>query len=225
MPSFYNAGQLFTIISSLCQNEMQDLGTDSDPTTGQSQSQKDAVYRLMNVCLWDMPRVVYWSQYSDQLNLSADGYFTFQYKSTDISDMFEPQMVLQPNGQPLQKRTSDDAPIGWWRESQNLQIHIRGFTSYDPLIVGNYQLKYLKYPKQITIDADEVQIAPSGYNQLIFNVCRMIKLSRNSYQGADFMGNQADKALSQALQGAISARGTGSTGQPPSDADVQNVRS
>lgn len=217
MPNFYNAGQMYTVISSICANEMDDLSTDS-------QGKKDAVYRLMNICLWKMPRVVYWSQYSDQLSLSADGYVTFKYQSTDISDLFEPQVIFQPNGQPLQKRTADDAPIGWWRESQNLQIHIRGFASYAPLTVGNYQLKYLKYPKQITIDADEVQIAPSGYQELIFDVCKLIKLSRNSYAGADFMGNQADKALMQGVQGAISARGTGSTGQPPSIQDASYAK-
>jgi hypothetical protein len=217
MPNFYNAGQLFTVISSICANEMDDLSTDA-------QGKKDAVYRLMNICLWKMPRVVYWSQYSDLLNLSADGYVTFKYGSTDITDLFEPQMILMPNGQPLQKRTADDAPVGWYRESQNLQIHIRGFSAATPLTPGNYQLKYLKYPKQITIDADAVEIAPSGYYELIMDICRMIKLTRNSYGGSEFMGQQADRALSAAVQGAISARGTGSTGQPPGPQDVQNIR-
>lgn len=217
MPSFYNAGQLFTIISSMCQNEMDDLATDT-------QGKKDAVYRLMNICLWKLPRVVYWSQYSDQLSLSADGFVTFNYNSSPITDMFEPQMIFQPNGQPLQKRQSDDGQIGWWRESQNLQIHIKGFTSYAPLAAGNYQLKYLKYPKQITIDADEVQIAPSGYQELIFDVAKMIKLSRNSYAGSEFMGQNADKSLMQAVQAGLSARGTGSTGQPPSAQDASYVR-
>jgi hypothetical protein len=217
MPNFYNAGQLFTIISGICSMEMEDLATDP-------QGQKDAVYRLMNISLWKMPRVSYLSQYSEQLNVTIDGYVTFKYSSQDISDMFEPQIIFQPNGQPLQKRTSDDAPIGWWRESQNLPIHIRGFTSYAPLTVGNYQLKYLKYPKQVTIDGDAIEIAPSGYYELIFDVCRLIKLSRNSYGGAEFMGQKADQALGSSVQGAISARGTGSTGQPPSAADVQNVR-
>jgi hypothetical protein len=217
MPSFYNAGQLFTIISSVCQNEMQDLATDT-------QGQKDAVYRLMNLCLWKQGRIAYWSQYSDQLNLSADGYYTFNSSNQPITDLFEPQMIFQPNGQPLQPRTSDVAPIGWYRESQNLQIHIRGFSATPALAAGNYQLKYLKYPKQITIDGDAIEIAPSGYYQLVFDVCRMIKLSRNSYGGAEFMGQHADQALSAAVQGAISGRGTGAVGQPPSAADVQNVR-
>jgi hypothetical protein len=213
MPSFYNAGQLFTIISSICQNEMQDLATDI-------QGQKDAVYRLMNVSLWKLPRVVYWSQYSDPLTLSADGYLTFKYQTTDIADLFEPQMILKPNGQELMKRNFDTGPIGWWRDSQNSQIHIRGFSAVPPLVAGNYQLKYLKYPKQVTIDGDEVQIAPSGYQELIFDVCKLIKLSRNSYQGAEFMGQHANQSLSAAVQGSISGRGT-TIGQPPSIADAQ----
>lgn len=217
MANFYEASELFTIISSICQNEMQDLST--DPA-----GQKTAVYNLMNICLWKQPRVVYWSQYSDVLNLSADGYVTFKFASQDVTDLFEPQIIFKPDGSPLLKRSSDDAPIGWWRESQNLPIHIRGFSSYAPLAVGNFTLKYLKYPKQITIDSDAVEIAPSGYYQLIFDVCRLIKLTRNSYQGAEFMGAQADRALMQTVQGAMSARGTGSTGQPPSVQDAQYVR-
>jgi hypothetical protein len=211
MPSFYNAGQMYTLISSICVNEMEDLSTDE-------QGKKDAVYRLMNICLWKMPRVVYWSQNSDLLNISADGYVTFKYGGSDITDMFEPQAIYRPDGQPLTKRQSDDAPIGWFRESQNMAIHIKGFPT---LTSGNYKLKYLRYPKQITIDSDPVEIAPSGYYELIFDVCKLIKLTRNSYGGADYMGQQADKALMQAVQAGVSAKGPISG---PSDRDVSTVR-
>lgn len=217
MPQFYTAGQLFTIVKDLCQNEMDDLSTDSN-------GQQDAVFRLINLCSWRLPRIHYLSVYSDAKTISADGFVTFQLSSTDIADLFEPLMILDANDKRMQQRTSDDAPIGWWRESHNLEIHIRGFNYTRPLIAGPYTLKYLKYPKQITLEGDKLEIAPSGYYQLVHDVARLIKLTRNSYQGSEFMGTQAEQSLTQTVQGAISGRGIGSGTTPPGLNDVKNAR-
>ena len=217
MPQFYTAGQLFTIIKDICQNEMDDLGADLD-------SQKEAVFRLINLCSWALPRIHYLVSYSDAKTISADGYVTFQKDASDISNLFEPMMILDENDKRMQQRTSEDAPCGWYRASHNQEIHIRGFSYSRPLVAGAYTLKYLKYPKQITLETDSLEIAPSGYQQLVYDVAKMIKLTRNSYAGADYMQQNADKAMMQSVQGAISGMGVGSGTTPPSKTDVNDAR-
>lgn len=211
MPNIYNSGQLATIIQNLAQNEMADLGaTDA--------LQKSAIYSLMNVAMMKLARIAYNTTYSDVLAISTDGFKTFQVGSQPIVNMFEPLVVLTSTDQEVQKRTSYSAPTGWWRDSQNLEIHVRGLT------VGNYTLKYIRYPKLVTLDSDTVEFPPSGYDALIKDIMSLVKLTRNSYAGAEYMDGKSKVSLGEVTQAAMSAKGTGSSGQPIGTVDLATAR-
>lgn len=218
MPNLYNAGQLAAIIQDLAQFDKEDLGPDDD-------SQKSKIYTFMNIAMMKLAKIANQVVYSDAKTLNADGFVTFQRGGVDISDMFEPMLVKGPNGKPIQKRTSEDAPTGWWRESDNLQIHIQGFTvTPQGLTAGSYTLKYIKYPSLVTIDSSAVEFPPSGYDALIKEVLSLIKYSKNSFGQAQYLDVAAKTGYNQVVQGSMSARGTGSTGQPPGLNDAKVLR-
>lgn len=213
MPQLYSAGELFTIIKMLGAKDIEDFGDD--------EGQKNAVYYFMNIEMMKLAKLVEKVVYSESKSLSADGYVTFQQSGVDINDIFEPKTILYTEAGVLKElphRTSDVAPQGWWRESQNNEIHIRGFGSVTgqnprPLPSTTYQLKYIKYPSKVTVDGSMVDIPPSGYSELIHGVLRLIKYAKNSYGGADFMDQKAKSEYNNLVQGTISGRGTGNTGQ------------
>jgi len=208
MAYIYNAGQLATIIIKAAEMDVPDLGADS-PT------QNSYIYQFMNLIMMENARIAYQEIFSDTLNITTDGYVQFKTGSALITDMFEPEKLIDMgnNEAEVQKRTSYSAPKGWWRGAQNQDVHVRGLS-------GNYELVYLKYPARITLDTDVVEFSPSGYSFLVKQVVSMIKWVKNSYGGSDFFDAKAKMSLGDATQGAISARGTGSSGQPPGPADT-----
>jgi|GEM_PF-2479706 len=218
MPNLYNAGQLASIIRKLGEMDIEDLGSDTD-------SQNTYIFYYMNLAMWELARLANQVKYSDMKTISADGYVTFQQNGADITNMFEPLMIFGPNGKPVPKRTADDAPLGWWREAENQEIHIRGFSAASqPLQSGQYQLKYIKYPKQVTLETDTVEFPPSGYMTLVKKTLSLIKYSKNSYGGAEFMDTQSKLSMGNLMQAAVSARGTGTTGQPIGENDLRIAR-
>lgn len=208
MANIYNAGQLASIIEKMSEMDVYDLG--DDPST--------YIYYYLNIAMLKLARVAYQVKFSDALTVSGNGYKTFQIAGTDISDMFEPMVIYDSNDNEIQKRTAYSATRGWWRESENLAIHLKGLTA------GDYTLKYIKYPARVTIASDPVEFPPSGYDTLIKEVVALIKYSKNSYGGAEFADSQAKKSMGLAIQGSISSRGTGSSGQPPGPVDVSTAR-
>lgn len=208
MANIYNAGQLSSIIEKMSEMDVYDLG--EDPST--------YIYLYLNIAMLKLARVAYQVKFSDALTISSDGYKTFQIAGTDITDIFEPMVIYGSNDVEVQKRTAYSAPKGWWRESENLPIHVKGLTS------GDYTLKYIKYPARVTIATDPIEFPPTAYDMLIKEVIALIKYSKNSYGGADFADAQAKKSMGLAIQGSVSARGTGTTGQPPGPVDVSTAR-
>jgi hypothetical protein len=221
MPNLYNAGQLASIIIKLGEKDIDDLGSDVD-------SQQSYIFYYMNLAMMELAKLADVSVESDAMALSSDGIVTFTRSGSAITDMFEPKRIMYTQGstiKTLQKRTADEAPIGWWRESQNSDIHIRGFAATSqPLPATTYTLKYLKYPKQVTIATDEVEFSPSGYMTLIHRVLSLIKYAKNSYQGIEIMDQKAKAGYNNLVQGAISARGTGTSGQPLGIADATQAK-
>lgn len=209
MANIYNAGQLATIILKAAEMDVPDLGADST-------TQNSYIYQFLNLVLMKYARVAYVETFSDTLAISTNGYVQFMTGNALITDMFEPEKILDmDNGEAeVQKRTSYSAPSGWWRGAQNQDIHVRGLS-------GNYKLVYLKYPARVTLDTNVIEFPPSGYDMLVKEVVSMIKWAKNSYGGADFFDSKAKVSLSEATQGAVSARGTGSSGQPPGPNDTQ----
>lgn len=217
MTQVYTAGQLALIIQKLGQKEIAELGNDDS-------TQKSYIYNFMNLAMMKLARLANQVVYSDALNIAADGNVTFQVNAADITNLFEPSEIFGPTGQQMQKRYTYDSPIGWYRDGENTSIHIKGFSYIRPLVAGNYTLKYIKYPKLVTIDTDTVQFPPSGYMALVKEVLSLIKTSGNEMADAQYLDGGAKTDYGEIGQAAMSAKGTGSTGQPISAQDVQVAR-
>lgn len=211
MSFLYNAGQLASYIIKMSEMDVADLGATES-------AQKGYIYPYLNMAMWELARLAYNVKFSDPLNISSNGYKTFQLNSADITDMYEPMVIYNSSDVQQQKRTAYDAPTGWWKESNNLEIHVKGLTP------GSYTLKYIKYPNPVTLDSDVVEFPPSGYLTLAKKVISLIKYSKNSYGGSEFMENQASKSMGLAAQGSISSKGTGTTGQLVGASDVAIAR-
>lgn len=218
MTYLYNAGELASIIIKANEKDIEDLGGDLD-------SQQSYIFKFMNIAMWKLAKLAERVEYSDALTLSADGFVTFT-KSGQPIELFEPKTIYMPSGQPMNKRTSDEAPLGWWKEAETVDIHVRGFglTTNQKLVTGDYVLKYLRYPKKVTLPTDNIDFPPAGYDALIKEVSAMVKLPKNSYSGSDFFDNKAKQSYNNLTQGSISARGTGSTGQPTGMNDAQQAK-
>lgn len=214
MSNIYNAGQLGTIIKQMAQNDVPDLGSDT--------LQSSFIYMYLNLALQELARLAYLVTFSDALAVNSTGWYNFLKSTASIATtLFEPQVILpypESGSTTYIKRTAYEAPTGFWRESHDQGIHIKG------LPAGNYTLKYLRYPKQITLDTDIVEMPSSANATLCKTVVGMIKLSKNSYEGQQIMDASAKQSMGLAAQGSISARGMGTTGQPLGSADVAIAR-
>ncbi len=214
MANIYNAGQLSTIIKQMCQNDIADLGN--------SDAQDTFIFMYLNLALTELARLAYLVTFSDSLAVTGTDWYSFTKDTTSIATtLFEPQVVLpypESGSTTYIKRTSYEAPTGWWRESQDQGVHLKGLTA------GNYKLKYLRYSKQITLAADIVEFPSSGNATLCKTVVGMIKLSKNSYAGMQALDASAKQSMSVAAQGSISAAGTGTTGQKTGALDIAAAR-
>lgn len=214
MSNIYSAGQLATIIKQMAQNDVPDLGNDA--------TQSSFIFMYLNLALTELARLASLETFSDPLAVSSTGWYNFLQSTASIATtLYEPQVIYPyPENGSINyiKRTSYEAPIGWWRSSQDQGVHLKGLTA------GNYTLRYLRYPKQITLATDIVEFPSSGNATLCKTVVGMIKLSKNSYAGMQAIDSSAKQSMGLAAQGSISARGTGSTGTPLGQADVTTAR-
>jgi len=192
---------ILTDIRTLAVNELGDLA--DDETT-----QNAAIFRLVNIVLDKRARQAYNVEYSDALNIVADGYQTFQRSSVAITDMYEPLGIYGPTNHQTLKRKSWDAPSGWIREADNLGVHTKGLT-------GNHTLKYIRYPAAVTASSDTVEFPRAGKIDLIMDVISQIKLIKNFYDESNAIAAKATGTAT--VKASIAAQGTNSA--PPSETD------
>ena len=167
----WNAGQILSVVRTINKMDITYLGPDDT-------TQNQTLFQFMNVALWNLVRLCYNTETSDTINLTADGPVTFQKGNADITNMFEPLRLIEvkvDNSEvEAQKRYSDTAPVGWYRESENQPIDCRGLR-------GNYKLKYIRYPRQVTHETDPVDVSEAGYKALIMDMSALIKNVKNFY--------------------------------------------
>jgi hypothetical protein len=200
-----NAGQLATLIKQMIKMDLAEIGENSE-------AQNTYIYDFMSRSMQKMARLAYITRISDPLTISADGFATFKLSAADIADMYEPLRILDSTGREVAKRNSFGAPKGWWKESANSQIHVKGLN-------GSHILHYIKYPKEITASSDIPEFPPSAYMGLVYDTMGMIKESKNYYDEANNMYLLARTHLKIAVKANEDARGfTG--GRPPSINDV-----
>ena len=192
---------ILTPIRNLAVNELGDLADDEG-------SQNEAIFRFVTIVLRKRARQAYNAAFSDTLNITADGFQTFLKDAVAVTDLFEPLAVYDNAGRATNKRTAFDAPIGWWRESDNLNIHTKGMT-------GNHQMKYIRYPLLVDAAGDTVEYPLAGQWDLIMDVVALIKLPKNFYQEFDAIKKEATGTAT--VKASIAAKGTNSS--PPSLTD------
>src|SRR5690625_2624491 len=125
------AGQLATLIKQEVKMDLAELGdTDSQ--------QNQYIFDFISLALKGWAKLAYQTEVSDPLTIGSDGYVTFQKGGNDISDMYEPLRILQ-NGNEVRRRTSFAGEDGWYKESSNADIHVKGLS-------GEFTLQYIRYP-------------------------------------------------------------------------------
>jgi len=207
----WNAGQILTVVRTVNKMDIDYLGPDES-------SQNQMLIQFMNVALWKLARLCYNTEISDVLTISGDGPVEFEKGNSPITNMFEPLRIVDVNtGSEMPKRPAYTSARGWYCEAPNRTIDIRGFT-------GDFQLHYIRYPRQVTKENDQVDCPESGYSALINEISAQVKLVKNFYDESAAAQTAAQAGYPTITQAAISARGPSSGGNPPSFRDVDNAR-
>ncbi len=205
----FSVGELTSQIKKMGKMDIAHLGNDSDQNT--------YIYYYMTLAMWKYVSLVYVTRTSDELAVSADGYVTFQRDGADIQDLYQQLRILAPDesGTELSKRTSFSAPRGWYRESVNSQIHIKG--------TGTYVMQYKGYPAKASTAAQILEWPATSYDLLIYETIGKIKESLDDAQGAAAAYAIADKLIPILVKANADAQGS-TTGNPPSQGDVEAYR-
>src|SRR5690606_19245956 len=104
---------------------------------------------------------------------------------------------------------------GWWRESANSRIHIKGS--------GTYTLQYKAYPAKATSIGQTLEWPSSSYDLLIFETIGKIKESLNDLEGAAKAYEIADRHIPILVKANMDA--IGALGKVPlSFSDIQHYR-
>lgn len=207
----YSAGELASIIKKMGKLNLAHLGNSNI-------EQNNFIYYYMTQAAWKYVGLNFLKRTTDPLVVSSDGYVTFLSGGNPIEDMYEPLRILSPDevtGVVVQKRTSFDAPRGWWKESANDQVHIKG--------AGTYVLQYKAYTDKITTDTQVPQWPSAANDLLIYETIGKIKESLNDLEGALAAYAVADKQIPVLIKAQIDASGT-TGGRPPSHNEAQYYR-
>lgn len=211
------AANLVPMIKKLAESFLEEIGDEENV-------QNDYIFQYLTHALRRLAHIAYYEKTSDALYISSDDYAIFQIGGADITDIYSPLRILDPNGRDTQKRVSFADTRGWWKESANTNIHLKGFAlATNPMPAGNYILQYLAYPAPVTSLVSAIQFPDAGSLGLCYYVAGLILESR-PYDGdkaivAHYM-EIAKGHLKIAVQANIDGRGTSSGGFVPSLATV-----
>lgn len=213
------AGNLLLTIKKISASYLEEIGaTDGD--------QEVYIFEYINNALRKLAKIAYVMKISDAKSLSADGFVTFQQSSQDIANMYAPLRILDPNGREMTRRTSFTDSKGWWRESSNTQISVKGFSlASQPLASGNYTLHYLAYPATIASSSSVVEFPDAGTMGLCYYTAALIAESFAD-DGKGIVNHFYAKAkghLRIAVQANIDGRGHSSGGVVPSLNDIDTA--
>lgn len=207
----YSVGEITSMIKKESKMNLALLGnTDTDQNT--------YIWYYMTLAMWKYVSLAFAVRVSDLLTVTADGYVTFKRNNADIDDLYEQLRILTPSeaGTELSKRSSFTyTNPGWWRESANTQIHIKG--------AGTYVMQYKAYPAKAANTEQVLEWPAASYDLLMFETIGKIKESKDDAQGAAAAYAVADKLIPILVQANMDAQGT-TMGRPPSLANVANYR-
>lgn len=166
----YSVGELTSQIKKMGRMDLAHLGNAAEQDT--------YIWYYMTIAMWRFTSLVYDLKTSDPLIVTAEGYVTFQRDGQPVDDLYDTLRIFDAADpkRPLMKRTSFEAPQGWWRDSFNTKVHIRGS--------GTWVMQYKGYPPKVT-SADQVLEWPAtSYDLLQYETIGKIKESLNDLEGA-----------------------------------------
>lgn len=204
------AGDVITLAKIMNAMDNEEIGTSS--------AAQDAAYIIfLNRALKELAHLAYRSRVSDSLNLTTDGYKTFQKDSADITDLYSPLRIMNDTtNKPISKRTAWDAPTGWWRESDSQSIHTKSMT-------GLHTLHYIGYPTAVVNNDSPLDFPDAGMMGLAFWVIGIAKESRNAFADSNAMYKRAQERLKILALANEAARGYSTNGYVPAVDDVGRV--
>lgn len=212
------AGDLLPTIKKLCASYIEEIGANDD-------DQNVYLFQYMSHALRKLASIAYQCKDSDQLEITTDGYVTFK-RGLNIANMYAPLRILDPFGRDMQKRVSFADTRGWWRESSNTEIHIKGYAlATNPLPGGAHILQYIAYPTPITSMTTVIEFPDAGSMGLCYYAAALIVESLDDSKDlAAHYYSLADSHLEVVVQANIEGRGTSSGGYVPSMANAQLFR-
>lgn len=212
------ASDLIPTIKRLVSSYLEELGDEENV-------QNAAIFEMITMSLRKLASLAYQQKTSDALHISSDDYAIFQIGNSDITDIYAPQRIINPNERDTPKRVSFTDTKGWWKESTNTNIHINGFTLTDhPMPPGNYILQYVAYPAPVASLGSVVQFPDAGAMGLCYYVAGMICESLpNAKDLASHYYTLAQSNLKIVQQANIDGRGTASGGYVPSQYAIDAV--
>jgi hypothetical protein len=198
------ADDLIPTIKKLTSSFLEEIG-------GTDSAQNSFIFIYLNNALRKLANIAYTMKISDPMTINADGFITFKSGAQDITNLYAPLRIVDPTGKESAKRVSYvDTKVGWWRESHNTQMHVRGFN-------GAYTLHYIAYPAQVAQTSSVIEFPDAGSMGLAYYTAALIVESLpNSKSLAVHFYTLAQQHLKVAVQANIDARGHSSGGFVPS---------
>jgi hypothetical protein len=181
--------------------------------------QNTFIYYYLTQALWKYAGIIFRKRVSDELTVVDNGYVTFQIDGVDIEDMYSPLKILvapEVSGKPFTHRSSFDASPGWFKESANDPIHIKG--------AGTYVLHYRAYHTKITTESQTLDIPQSSYRLIQYETLALIFHSLNDTENALAMQNIADKEIPILISANMASSQATTGGTVPSQNDAQYYR-
>lgn len=199
------AGDLLPTIKKLVASYLEEIGSTDE-------AQAVYLFPYLNHALRKLANIAYVMKISDPLSISSDGFVTFNLNTQPITNLYAPLRILEPSGtKEVRKRTSFVDTNGWWRESANTQIHVKGLAS------GLYTLHYIAYPATVATNNSPIEFPDSGTMGLCYYVAALIVESLpNAKDLATHYYSLAERDMKIAVQGNVDARGHSSGGYVPS---------
>jgi hypothetical protein len=181
--------------------------------------QNTYIYYYLTQALWKYAGIIFRKKISSPLVVSANGYVTFDISGIAIEDMHSPIKILvspEVSGSTFIHRTSFDAPNGWFKESANDQIHIKG--------VGTYILHYRSYHAKITGESQTLDIPQAAYRLIQYETLASIFHSLNDIESFNAMRSIAIAEVPILIQANMDSSASTTGGVVPSQAMAANYR-
>lgn len=176
--SYRTADQLSKIVRQVCKMDMTYL---SD-----SISQQDAaMYDFMSLAMHNLAKLANQVSISEPIAISADGDVTFKVNGSNVMDMFQPlRLVDRDTGTEVRRRNAYTFAEGWYWEGAVDTLHIKA-------VNATVELHYVKYPAWIASGGQVPEFPPSGYYTLVYETAALIKQTKNFYEEAQSMKQNA----------------------------------